>query len=66
MHVKTAIKLLRGPPHMCLPQKLQEGVGTDEKKLKQRITARQTVDRHNEIFGVTAAFENSSNKVKLN
>lgn len=51
---------------MCLPQKLQEGVGTDEKKLKQRITARQTVDRHNEIFGVTAAFENSSNKVKLN
>lgn len=52
-------QLLRGPPHVSSPE-ITRGVGTDETKLKQHITARQTVNGHNEVFWVTAALKNSS------
>lgn len=63
--MKTAIKILRHPPQTCVPKKLWEGVGRVEKTLKKHITARQTVERHNKIYGVIAAFKNSS-RVELN
>lgn len=45
----------------------QVGKKTNPKpNLKQHITARQRVGRHSAIFGVIAAFKNSSSKVKLN